>query len=62
MSTPPIGYVSVYSTANDAENFAENFAYYVERPEAFHQSMLDDPQLIEEYEFMRDKIFDGLEY
>jgi len=62
LSEPPIGHVSVYSTANDAENFAENFAHYVERPDEFRQSIYDDPQLIEEYEFMRDKIFDGLEY
>ncbi len=56
LSTPPIGYVSVYSTANDAENFAENFAYYVESNSvsvnillcAF--KMLNDPQLIEEYD------------
>ena len=62
LSAPPLGYLSVYSTANDAENFAENFAHYVERPEEFRQSIYDDPQLIEEYEFMRDKIFDDLEY
>jgi len=61
-SVVSFGYVSSYSAVNDAENFAENFAHYVQKSEKFRQSILDDPQLIEEYEFMRDKIFHGLEY
>ena len=61
-SSTPSGFVSVYSTANDAENFAENFAHYVERPEQFKEQLLDDPQLIEEYEFLKSKIFDNFEY
>ncbi len=61
-TTPPNGYISVYSTANDAENFAENFAYYVQYPNEFRERLVEDPLLIEEYEFLRDKIFSGLEF
>ncbi len=62
LSSAPGGHVSVYSTANDAENFAENFAHYVERPEQFREQVLQDSELVEEYEFIRDEIFNGLEY
>ena len=61
-STAPNGYISAYSTANDAENFAENFAYYVQYPNEFRERLIVDPSLIEEYEFLRDEIFSGLEF
>jgi len=61
-SVPPKGYISVYSTANDAENFAENFAYYVLYPQEFRKGILVDSMLTEEYEFLRDEIFLGLEF
>ena len=56
------GYISGYSAKSDLENFAENFAYYIVRPDVFREKILADPLLIEEYEFMRDEIFSGLEY
>ena len=62
LSNPPSGHVSVYSTVNDAENFAESFAYFVEKPEHFRAQILTDPELIEEYEFLRDEIFNNFEY
>jgi len=58
----PLGYVSVYSTANDAENFAENFAHYVERPEVFREMINDDQNLISNYDFIKNEIFQNLEY
>ena len=56
------GYVSKYSTVNDAENFAENFAHYVIYPDEFREKINSDILLFEEYEFLRDKIFTNLEY
>lgn len=61
-STIPYGYISAYSTTNEAENFAENFAYYVLYPQEFRERILVDPLLTEEYEFLRDEIFLGLEF
>jgi len=58
----PLGYVSVYSTTNDAENFAENFAYYVERPEVFREMINTDQNLIDNYDFFKSEIFQNLEY
>jgi len=58
----PLGHVSVYSTANDAENFAENFAHYVERPEVFREMINDDQNLIDNYDFFKSEIFQNLEY
>ena len=58
----PLGHVSAYSTANDAENFAENFAHYVERPEVFREMINDDPQLAGNYDFIKNEIFQNLEY
>ena len=56
------GYVSSYAITNDAENFAENFAYYVYFPKEFREKLKSDFSLIDEYEFMRDEIFEGYEF
>ncbi len=56
------GYITVYSTKSDLENFAENFAYYIVYPNVFREKIQTDTLLAEKYEFMRDKIFSGLEY
>jgi len=56
------GYISVYSSKSDLENFAENFAYYIVRPDVFREKIQTDTLLAEKYEFMRDKIFSGFEY
>ncbi len=56
------GYITVYSTRSDLENFAENFAYYIVYPNEFREKIQTDTLLAEKYEFMRDKIFSGFEY
>jgi hypothetical protein len=57
-----VGYITVYSTKNDLENFAENFAYYIQYPNKFREKIQTDTLLTEKYEFLRDKIFLGFEY
>jgi len=59
---PPPGYISRYSTHSDLENFAEHFAYYVIYPDVFRDRMKNDPLLVDEYEFLRNFIFNGKEY
>jgi len=59
---PPPGHISRYSTHDDLENFAEHFAYYVIYPDVFRDRMKNDPLLVNEYEFLRDFIFNGKEY
>jgi len=59
---PPPGYISRYSTYSDLENFADNFAYYVIHPDVFRDRMKNDPLLVDEYEFLRDFVFNGKEY
>jgi len=59
---PPPGYISRYSTYSDLENFADNFAYYVIHPDVFRDRMKNDPLLVNEYEFLRDFVFNGKEY
>ena len=61
-TAPPPGYISRYSTYSDLENFAEHFAYYVIYPDVFRDRMKNDPLLVDEYEFLRDFIFNGKEY
>ena len=56
------GYITVYSTKNNLENFAENFAYYIVYPNEFREKIQVDTLLAEKYGFMRDKIFLGFEY
>lgn len=56
------GYISVYSSGNKAENFAEHFAYYVSRGSFFRAKMNNDSVLTEKYNFFKDKIFRGQEY
>jgi len=62
-ATGPLpGYISRYSTYSNLENFAEYFAYYVIYPDVFRDRMKNDPLLVDEYEFLRDFIFNGKEY
>ena len=62
-STIPLDeYISRYSAVNDAENFAENFAHYVIYPNEFRERMETDKLLVEEYEFLRENIFTGIEF
>jgi len=58
----PPGHITHYSSYSDLEKFAEHFAYYVIYPDVFRDRMKNDPSLVDEYEFLRDFIFDGKEY
>ncbi len=58
----PLGHISRYSSQNDLENFADHFAYYVIYPDKFRDRIKNDPLLVDEYEFLRDQIFDGKEF
>ncbi|KKK49761.1 hypothetical protein LCGC14_3131800, partial [marine sediment metagenome] len=58
----PLGHISRYSSQNDLENFADHFAYYVIYPDKFQDRIKNDPLLVDEYEFLRDMIFDGKEF
>jgi hypothetical protein len=58
----PQGHITRYSSESDSENFAEHFAYYVVFPDEFRNRIQMDPLLKDEYEFMRDYIFNGIEF
>ncbi len=58
----PQGHITRYSSESDSENFAEHFAYYVVFPDEFRKRIQTDPLLKDEYEFMRDYIFNGIEF
>lgn len=59
---PPEGYIDVYSTANDAENFAQHFTAYILYPEEFRRRAENEPLLKQKYNFFKYKIFNGVEY
>jgi len=58
----PPRHITHYSSYSDLEKFAEHFAYYVIYPDVFRDRMKNDPSLVDEYEFLRDFIFNGKEY
>jgi len=58
----PPGHITRYSSYSDLEKFAEHYAYYVIYPDVFRDRMKNDPSLVDEYEFLRDFIFNGKEY
>lgn len=62
LSKAPFGYIDVYSTANDAENFAQHFAAYILDGEEFRTRARDDPLLKKKYDFFNNKLFHGREY
>jgi hypothetical protein len=57
--TSQAGYISDYAKTNTNENFAENFAYYVNQPEKYQTKLLKDDTLKEEYNFIKNIIFLG---
>ncbi len=61
-ATPPAGYMDVYSTANDAENFAQHFMYYILHGVEFREKAASDPLLQRKYNFFKDKLFESKEY
>jgi len=58
-STPQASYISSYAETNSNENFAENFAYYVNQPETYQEKLAKDSTLKEEYDFLKNVIFSG---
>lgn len=61
-SALPQGYMSIYSTANRAENFAEHLAFYVLSASEFRQKASTDAKILEKYKFLKEKVFAGKEY
>ncbi len=60
--TSQAGYMDVYSTANDAENFAQHFTFYILNGEDFRELAKNDTLLKEKYEFFKNELFHGREY
>lgn len=58
----PPGFLTIYSTANRAENFAEHFAAYVTDGATFLERAGTDALLAAKYEFLKEKIFGGRTY
>ena len=62
LTSPPQGFIDVYSSANAAENFAQHFMSYVLKAEKFREQMKNDSLLKEKYDFFKKWIFEGKEY
>lgn len=62
MDSPPAGYMDVYSTANDAENFAQHFALYILDGEEFRKKSQEDMLLKKKYDFFKNELFNGKEF
>jgi len=58
----PDGYVSYYSLRDNVENFAEHFTYYVVNGEDFRGIAETDVLLDKKYNFLKNYVFDGIEF
>ena len=58
----PNGYVSFYSLTNAEENFAEHFAHYVVNGEDFRKIAESDVLIEKKYNFLKNYVFDGIEF
>ena len=58
----PNGYVTYYSLTSSEENFAEHFAYYVVNGEDFWEIAESDVLLEKKYNFLKNYVFDGIEF
>lgn len=54
--------ISTYANANEMEDFAEHFVYYVLGGTTFRERALSNVDLMDRYQFLRDNIFEGVEY
>jgi len=61
-ATPQPGYISSYAKTNTNENFAENFAFFVNQPAMYQTKLLQDATLKNEYNFLKNIIFSGKVY
>lgn len=62
LASPPAGYMDVYSTANDAENFAQHFAFYILNGKEFREKSQNDTLLKKKYDFFKNELFNEIEY
>ena len=58
----PNGYVTYYSLTSSEENFAEHFAYYVVNGEDFRGIAETDTLLDKKYNFLKNYVFEGIEF
>lgn len=62
MEDRPKGYVTYYSLINQHENFAEHFAHYVLNGNEFKKHADNDSLLDLKYQFLKQHMFNGMEY
>lgn len=55
-------FVSRYAASDPFEDFAETYAAYVLHGETFRSYASSDAEINEKYEFMKNYVFDGVEY
>lgn len=60
--TSSYSFVSEYAMTDPFEDFAESYLYYVLHGESFRRLSLVNSQLEAKYDFLRDYVFDGVEY
>ena len=58
----PDGHISYYSLTDNVENFAEHFAYYVVSGEDFREIAGSDVLLDKKYNFLKNYVFNGIEF
>jgi len=58
----PDGYVSHYSLTDSVENFAEHLAFYVVSGDEFREMAQNDVLLEKKYNFLKNYVFDEIEY
>jgi hypothetical protein len=61
-STSSYSFVSEYAMTDPFEDFAESYLYYVLHGESFRRLALVNSQIDAKYDFLRDYVFDGVEY
>jgi len=55
-------FVSGYAMSDPFEDFAESYAYYVLHGNAFRKLTLHNDKLAQKYDFLKNKVFNGMEY
>lgn len=56
------GFFSNYAKANSAEDFAESFAAYVQEGKIFKERIKNEPDLKQKYDFLKQNVFDNVEF
>lgn len=60
--TAKLSFVSRYADSDPFEDFAESYVYYVLQGDAFRTLSDSNEDIAAKYEFMRDYVFEGIEY